>query len=318
MRYPGEILAIAVAILWTISSLASEVASKRYGSLLLNIVRMVEASLLIGALLWVVTGSPMPTFATKEVWLWLALSSLAGYIIGDYFFLQCFIMIGARWGELFMTIAPPVAALTGWMLLGEAMSWTALLGMQVTLLGIGMSILSKHDEQHKHVHLKLPVRGIVYGVIAGVGQGVGLVFSKQGLLLYREHIEAVADDSGAYLMTMPFAATLIRCVVALVGFIVLFEALKKAGREHHPWMLVFTDHKALACATLSAFVGPFLGVALSLASTMYTSTGITQTLMSLVPVLILWPSHLLFNTKITPLEVVGAVVSVCGVALFFL
>ncbi len=318
MRYLGEILAIAVAILWTISSLASEVASKRYGSLLLNIVRMVEASLLIGGLLWVVTGSPLPTFATKEVWFWLALSSLAGYIIGDYFFLQCFIMIGARWGELFMTIAPPVAALTGWMMLGEAMSWTALLGMQVTLLGIGMSILSKHDETHKHIHLKLPVRGIVYGVIAGIGQGVGLVFSKQGLLLYREHIEAVTSDSSAYLMTMPFAATLIRCVVALVGFVLLFEALKKAGREHHPWSLVFTDHKALACASLSAFVGPFLGVALSLASTMYTSTGITQTLMSLVPVLILWPSHLLFNTKITPLEVVGAVISVCGVALFFL
>ena len=51
---------------------------------------------------------------------------------------------------------------------------------------------------------------------------------------------------------------------------------------------------------------------------MYTSTGITQTIMSLVPVLILWPSHLLFHTKITPLEVVGAIVSVCGVALFFL
>ena len=318
MRYLGEILALAVAVLWTISSLASEVASKRYGSLLLNIVRMVEASLLLGALLWVVTGSPLPTFATKEVWFWLALSSLAGYIIGDYFFLQCFIMIGARWGELFMTIAPPVAALTGWMMLGEAMSWTALLGMQVTLLGIGMSILSKHDETHKHIHLKLPVRGIVYGVIAGIGQGVGLVFSKQGLLLYREHIEAVASDSSAYLMTMPFAATLIRCLVALVGFVLLFEALKKAGREHHPWSWVFSDHKALACATLSSFVGPFLGVALSLASTMYTSTGITQTLMSLVPVLILWPSHLLFNTKITPLEVVGAIISVAGVGLFFL
>ena len=319
MPYLGEILAIAVAILWTISSLASEVASKRYGSLLLNIVRMVEASLLIGGLLWVVTGSPLPVFATKEVWFWLAMSSVAGYVIGDYFFLQCFILIGARWGELFMTIAPPVAALTGWLMLGEGMSWTAMLGMSVTLIGIGMSILSRNDDRkHKHLRLKLPVRGIVYGVIAGIGQGVGLVFSKQGLLLYRTHITEAADVPERYLSTMPFAATLIRCVVALIGFVLLYEALRKAGREHHPWGLVFRDHKALTCATLSSFVGPFLGVALSLASTMYTSTGITQTIMSLVPVLILWPSHLLFHTKITPLEVVGAIVSVCGVALFFL
>ncbi len=317
MRYLGEILALAVAILWTISSLASEVASKRYGSLLLNIVRMIEASLLIGGLLWAVTGSPLPTFATKEVWFWLAMSSVAGYVVGDYFFLQCFIMIGARWGELFMTIAPPVAALTGWVMLGEDMSWMAMVGMEVTLIGIGMSILSRNDD-HKHLHLKLPVRGIVYGVIAGIGQGVGLVFSKQGLLLYREHITATAATPDAYLSTMPFAATLIRCLVALVGFVILYEALRKAGREHHPWGLVLQDKKALACASLSAFVGPFLGVALSLASTMYTSTGITQTIMSLVPVLILWPSHLLFHTKITPLEVVGAIVSVCGVALFFL
>lgn len=317
MRYLGEILALAVAILWTISSLASEVASKRYGSLLLNIVRMIEASLLIGGLLWVVTGSPLPTFATKEVWFWLAMSSVAGYVVGDYFFLQCFIMIGARWGELFMTIAPPVAALTGWVMLGEDMSWMAMIGMEVTLIGIGMSILSRNDD-HKHLHLKLPVRGIVYGVIAGIGQGVGLVFSKQGLLLYREHITATAATPDAYLSTMPFAATLIRCLVALVGFVILYEALRKAGRERHPWGLVLQDKKALACASLSAFVGPFLGVALSLASTMYTSTGITQTIMSLVPVLILWPSHLLFRTKITPLEVVGAIVSVCGVALFFL
>ena len=318
MQYLGEILAIAVAILWTISSLASEVASKRYGSLLLNIVRMIEASLLIGGLLWIVTGSPLPTFATKEVWFWLAMSSLAGYIIGDYFFLQCFILIGARWGELFMTIAPPVAALTGWLMLGEGMKWTALLGMEVTLIGIGMSILSRNDGHKKHLKLKLPVRGMVYGVIAGIGQGVGLVFSKQGLLLYREHITATAASPEQYLSTMPFAATLIRCVVALIGFVILYEALKKAGRERHPWALVFQDHKALACATLSSFVGPFLGVALSLASTMYTSTGITQTIMSLVPVLILWPSHLLFHTKITVLEVIGAIVSVCGVALFFL
>ena len=297
--------------------MASEVASKRYGSLLLNIVRMIEASLLIGGLLWVMTGSPLPTFATKEVWFWLAMSSVAGYVIGDYFFLQCFIMIGARWGELFMTIAPPVAALTGWVMLGEGMSWMAMVGMEVTLIGIGMSILSRNDD-HKHLRLKLPVRGIVYGVIAGIGQGVGLVFSKQGLLLYREHIATTSATPEAYLTTMPFAATLIRCLVALVGFVILYEALRKAGRERHPWGLVLQDKKALACASLSAFVGPFLGVALSLASTMYTSTGITQTIMSLVPVLILWPSHLLFHTKITPLEVVGAIISVCGVALFFL
>ena len=318
MQYIGEILALIVAVLWTISSLSGEVASKRYGSLLMNIVRMTEGIVLIGGLLWVVTGSPIPTYTTKEVWFWLVLSSVAGYVIGDYFFLQCFILIGARWGELFMTIAPPVAALTGWFLLGESKSWMALLGMSITLVGIGMSILSRDNKSKHHVHLKLPVRGIIYGIIAGVGQGVGLVFSKQGMLLYREHVTEAMGEADHMLSAMPFAATQIRCITALVGFFIMYEIFRATGKERHGWGLVFRDKKAFACATLSTFTGTFLGVALSLASTMYTSTGITQTIMSLVPVLILWPSNLLFHTKITPLEVVGAIVSVCGVALFFL
>lgn len=306
-----------MAILWTISSLASEGASKRYGSSLLNIVRMIEAIILIGLLLWVMTGSPVPQFTTGKVWFWLAMSSVAGYVIGDYFFLKAFILIGARWGELFMTIAPPVAAVTGWLMLGEAMSWMALVGMSVTMFGIGMSILSRQGEKH-HIHVKLPLRGIVYGVIAGTGQGVGLVFSKQGMLLYKTHIAEIADNAGRHLVAMPFAATMIRCIVALIGFVLLHETLRALGVKQNPWSLIISDKKALLLASVSAFCGPFVGVALSLASTLYTTTGITQTIMSLVPILILWPSHLLYHTKITPLEVLGAIVSVCGVAMFFL
>lgn len=316
MPFIGEILALTVAVLWTISSLSSEYASKQYGSLLLNIVRMAQAILFIALALWVVAGSPLPRYATGDVWMWLALSALAGYIIGDYFFLKCFILIGARWGELFMTIAPPAAAITGWILLGEQMTWLALLGMVVTLGGIAISILSRKPESKHRLGIKLPIRGVIYGLIAGVGQGVGLVFSKQGMLLYREQIAMLSD--GAWTYMMPFAATMIRCMVALVGFVVVYAVMRKAGREEHSVRLLIEDRKAMYLATLSTITGPCIGVALSLAAAMFTATGITQTIMSLVPVLILWPSHLLYKTHITPLEVVGAIISVAGVALFFI
>lgn len=312
-------MALTVAVLWTISSLSSEYASRRYGSLLLNIVRMAQAILMIALTLWIATGSPWPVHATGEVWMWLALSSLAGYIIGDYYFLKCFILIGARWGELFMTIAPPAAAITGWILLGEQMSWLALLGMAVTMLGISISVLSRKPESKHRLEVKLPMRGIVYGLIAGVGQGVGLVFSKQGMLIYSAQLASQSYIVNGQMVNflMPFAATMIRCLVALVGFVMVYALMRRTGRDSHGLHLLREDRKALRLATLSTITGPCIGVALSLAASMFTSTGITQTIMSLVPVLILWPSHLVFHTRITPLEVLGAIISVAGVALFF-
>lgn len=316
MQFLGEILAVIVAILWTISSLSSEYASKRYGSLLLNIIRMVIAILFIAGTLWIATGTPLPSYTTSDVWMWLALSAVVGYIIGDYYFLQAFILIGARWGELFMTLAPPAAALTGWLLLGEQMSWIALLGMFITMCGIGMSVLSKKEDSNR-ISVKLPLRGIVYGAIAGIGQGVGLVFSKQGMLLYNASINDQMVNSPMVNVLMPFAATMIRCIVALAGFVILYAIARQLGKDNHPLRLILEDRKALRLATLSTIAGPCIGVAVSLAAAMYASTGITQTIMALVPVLILWPSHLLFQTKITPLEVIGAIISVAGVALFF-
>lgn len=292
---------------------------------------MIEAILFIGLTLFITTGSPYPVGTTPQIWLWLALSSVAGYVIGDYFFLRCFILIGARWGELFMTIAPVAAAITGWLLLGEAMSAHALLGMFITIIGIGMSVLARPDSQRHKLQIKLPIKGVIFGIIAGIGQGVGLVFSKQGMLLYQNGL----TDSYGTLTTfdslyMSFASTQIRCIVALAGFLLMYGYSHRSSLHVNRSTLIaprstlhatrssLHAHRYFWLATLSAFVGPFIGVALSLAASLYTSTGITQTIMSLIPVLILWPSHLLFKTKITLVEIIGACISVCGVALFFI
>ncbi len=50
----------------------------------------------------------------------------------------------------------------------------------------------------------------------------------------------------------------------------------------------------------------------------YTEAGIASTLMALTPIIIILPSYWLFHQKITWKAVVGAVISVIGVSLFFL
>ena len=50
----------------------------------------------------------------------------------------------------------------------------------------------------------------------------------------------------------------------------------------------------------------------------YARAGIASTLMALTPVLILFPYALIYKQKITPKEILGVIVSMTGVALFFL
>jgi drug/metabolite transporter (DMT)-like permease len=69
---------------------------------------------------------------------------------------------------------------------------------------------------------------------------------------------------------------------------------------------------------LKWFTGPFLGVSFSLLAVQNTDTGIAATLMALTPVMIIPPAILMKKEKIRPLEIIGALVSVGGVALFFL
>jgi drug/metabolite transporter (DMT)-like permease len=75
---------------------------------------------------------------------------------------------------------------------------------------------------------------------------------------------------------------------------------------------------AMKRITLGAFFGPFLGVSFSLLAVQHTETGVAATLMAIVPVLIILPAVIIFKEKVNWKEILGAVVTVAGVALFFL
>jgi len=50
----------------------------------------------------------------------------------------------------------------------------------------------------------------------------------------------------------------------------------------------------------------------------YTSAGIASTIMAIVPILIIPPSIFLLHHHITLREIMGTIISIIGVALFFL
>ena len=345
----GEIISLIVAVSWTLTALSFEYASKKAGSLSLNIIRLIMAMVMLGIFLLVVTGSPFPVNAGGAAWLWLALSGLVGYVFGDFCLFNSYVVIGSRLGQLFMTLAPPTAAIAGYFFLGQKMSLTAIAGMLVCVAGIGISILGRTDSEntgqegttdktyhadhesskrrhghalghyrkphglhhHHRIDINLPLKGVLFGIGAGIGQGVGLVLSKIGMNHYMEAAPPVTDLDN---LVIPFASTQIRAVAGLAGFLVIMF-LQKKGRN---LLASFKDVKSMGAAATGTFFGPFLGVSLSLLAVNYTEAGIASTIMALTPILIILPSKLIYKEKVTARQVIGAVISVTGASLFFI
>lgn len=301
-NYFGEIAGLLTAVFWTVTSMAFESAGKKVGSLAVNLIRLVIAFFLIGTYSWLARGFFFPTDATSYQWQWLALSGLVGFVIGDLMLFQALVVIGARISMLVMSLAPPFAAFVGWLLLGEMLTPMKWLGMTVTLAGIVIVILKREkSELNGSIIRKLKsgysVPGILLALGGAIGQATGLVLSKKGM--------------GSY---DAFSASQIRVLTGIAGFAILFVFMNRWPRV---WAAL-KNPPAMRRISLGAFFGPFLGVSFSLLAVQHTETGIAATLMSIVPVLIIAPSVLLFHEKVNAREILGAVVTVAGVAMFFL
>ena len=304
MTYIGELISIGVAFSWTATALLSEFGSKRLGNLTLNVLRMALALIFSVILFWSVTGLPLPPVGSIEACGWMLLSGLVGYVIGDFCLFQCYIIIGSRYGQLFMTLAPLAAALMAWIALDQQMAPMSIVAMLVTLIGIGISVLGR-GEHHK-VSLKLPLNGVLFAIGAALCQGIGLVLSKIGM----DHYETGAMPD----WLIPFSANFLRCIAGIIGFSILLyfrEGFKPLREALH-------DRKGMTVATATTIFGPFVGVGFSLMAVQYTSAGIASTLMALTPIIIILPSYWLFRQRITWRAVLGAIISVLGVSLFFL
>jgi len=292
----GEFAALLTAFFWTITSLAFESASNKIGSVAVNILRLFIAFVFLSVFTLIRRGFILPVDATRENWIWLTLSGLVGFVFGDLFLFKSYTMIGSRFSMLIMTLVPPITAFFGFLILGEKLTMFHYLGMTLTFAGIAMAIFSRPAKGEK-LSLKLSPLGILYAIGGAIGQALGLVLSKFGMKDYD-----------------PFAATQIRIIAGISGYVLLVTVLSR-------WANVFNatrNKSGMVLTSVGAFFGPFLGVSFSLVAIKYTEAGIASTIMALVPVFIILPAVVLFKQKVTLPEILGAIVSVAGVALFFL
>lgn len=292
----GEIAALLTAVCWTINAIAYESAGKTIGSLSVSYLRLFIAFFLLSVSSLVTRGLMFPTDATGHTWVWLLVSGLAGFVLGDLFLFASLVELGSRISLLIMSAAPPIAAVASFFIMGEKISFLGLGGMAMTMAGISLVILSRNPEEKK-IGFNRPIKGIIYASLGAIGQALGLVFSKFGMGTYNA-----------------FAATQIRLIAAFIGYTIIITIGKK-------WTEIkdaFKEKKAMRELVIGSIFGPFIGVVLSLIALQYTATGIVSSISSISPVIIIPASIMIFKEKVLPKEILGALVSIAGVVLLFL
>ncbi|MDO9512854.1 MAG: DMT family transporter [Bacteroidales bacterium] len=294
-QYYGELAALLTAFFWTITSLAFESASKKVGSLAVNMIRLFLAFIFLTIYNYFSRGLLLPTDAGTHAWIWLGISGLVGFVFGDYFLFRSYTIVSSRIAMLIMTLVPPITAVIGYFLLSETMTLQHIAGMGLTLGGISLAIISRPGKNGK-MKLNYPLKGLLFAFGGAVGQAVGLVLSKYGM--------------GSY---DPFAATQLRIIAGMVGFGVIILMIRKTSLVTS----ALKNSKAMRGISIGSVFGPFLGVSFSLVAIKFTSTGIASTLMATVPILIIAPAALVFKERISLKEIIGAIISFSGVVLFF-
>jgi drug/metabolite transporter (DMT)-like permease len=308
----GIAAGIATAMLWTATAVCFEASSRRLGSWSVNVLRLAVAALLFLALSLLRTQALLPRQLTAAMWRDLALSGLIGFVVGDVMLFEAFVLIGARLSMLIYASVPAMTAVAGYLLLGEVIAPLGLLGMAVTIAGIALAILS-NQRKGAPVAKGHARRGVLLAIGGSAGQAAGLLLGKRG---------SVGLDS--------FAATEIRALAGLAGFVVLSLATKRLASVASPlWQAMRSTQQlgeqgrqtirsqrlALGLMLIGAVLGPFLGVSLGLLSVQRLPAGVASTLMSIVPVLLVPVSATLFHECVTWREVAGTVIALIGVAI---
>lgn len=292
MEYLGEIFALITALGWALSSLFFEHASKRADSVSVNVIRLILGIIFLGSFTLIDRGIFLPMDSTLHNWKWLGLSGLVGLFFGDLFLYEAYKLIGARICMLFMTMTPLVVGVFGYLFLGETLSLLQILAMVITCSGVLLVVIKPKNRDEK----KLSPKGVLFICIGTVLEAVGIVLTKMGSMGY--------DAS---------SSTQIRMICALGVFTIFLTYKKLWGKI---WS-VAKDRKSLlliAGGTITATSGiTFLVAALNLGH-----AGIISTISSTSPILIIPISFVVFKERIKLKEIVGACISVFGIALFFL
>ena len=293
MPFIGEIAATITAFFWAASSIAFTEASRKVGSLVVNITRLVFAAVFLGATV-LIFG--LDVNLSEEQITALVLSGLVGFVFGDAFLFRAFKDIGARLSMLIMALVPAMSTILAFIFLDEVISFWGIIGMVITMGGVAIVVMQKEEKSYGDVS-KL---GILFGFLGALGQAVGMIFAKEAF----NHGEVNG-----------FVATLARVIPSMIILYPVTYFIKAAKR---PFKVLFSSKRGLIFTIIGSIVGPFMGVTFSMIAVANTYVGIASTLIATVPIIMLPITKYYYKEELSWFSISGAFLAVGGVAVLFL
>ncbi|MES2763125.1 MAG: DMT family transporter [Bacteroidota bacterium] len=304
MNLSGELIALLTTLCWSLGIFPFTEAAKRIGSAPLNQYRLLLAWFIISLILYFWNDLNLIELFTEPQpchFLFLGLSGIIGFSIGDYCSFTSFKLLGPKLGSLYTTFAPGAALLIGYIALNESINLVGIFGILLTISGVIWLTLSKKDSQEAtKVGYTRDKKGIAYGIIGALCQGTGLVLSKYGMDYYAEKLPTMH-------------AVWIRLLFAFSAAFIVSLIAGKLRANSKP---VFTNEKNnLPFMFLGTILGPVMGVTLSLFAIQKLEVAVAQTIFALLPLFVLPISLIVYKEKITIQSVFACIIALGGVLL---
>ena len=290
-----ELAALTAAALWSCTAIISTTPAKALGAVHFNVYRMgmVFFMLLLGASL--TGGFNEVLWAHADV---LLLSGLVGIFVGDTLMFSGLRRLGPRRNQVLFATNAPMAALIGWIFLGEVLALTAWFGIALVTLGVGTAVMLGRRAEETH-----SLEQTTGSLRVGVSFALGAAFCQAwGLVISRPAMEAGVD---------PIAASVLRVGMAFLGLLASYLL------QHQRLPSLPAPHLLLITA-LSGFLGMGVGMTLIQFALIEAEAGIVATLSSTSPVLILPVLWMIYGRRPALGAWIGAGLAVLGAAFLFL
>jgi drug/metabolite transporter (DMT)-like permease len=296
MNFPvHELAALGTALCWASTGVIASDAIRALGAFHFNLIRQVLVTMLLAIL---VTATHAWAGQTATTALILAVSGIIGILIGDTFNFAAVGRLGPRRAGAIFALNAPMAAVMGWVILGEALPWQAVLGIAITTLGVAVAILGR---PRADAHRIESVQGIlVTGILFGLGAAFG---QAAGSLIARPIMTSGMD---------PYLASLFRVGASGLAMGILAATPFAPPRPRQ------VTRQVLILTAATAIVGLLIGMTLFLYALQGSQTGIIATLSATSPVMILPLLWLRTGQRPTLVSFLGAALAVMGLALIFL
>ena len=234
-----------------------------------------------------------------NVWPLLA-SGLIGIFIGDTLLFATLNRVGPRRSGILFALNAPIAAMLGWLLLGETLSTKAVFGIALIVGGVLLAILfgKRRSQLHQWETVKGPLWiGVALGLGAATGQAIGSIIARP--------VMATGID--------PFLASMLRVGIAAAFLSILIQLPIPALKPKGP-----LTWKVAALTALTGILALAIGMTLLLFALSGGKVGIVSTLSATSPVIILPLLWLRTGERPAAGAWAGAALVVAGMALIFM